>query len=420
MRTTAKQREQARIIRRAATALAARARAERGGELSLNQTAVLGRIVTQGPITPGEVADQLRMLPQSLTRTFAALEAAGYVRRMADPEDGRQSLLVVTAAGRIAINAEMVPRDRWLARAMAAVLTEDERESLTARGGADVPPGRVRLRRRDGRSMTSVVETAELQADAPDSVPLRRIAGLFAAYRWQVLALVGVSAAQALANVASPFLMREIIDRALPERSAVLVSWFAGGMLVAAAVAAALGVTCTWLANLIGQQVMHDLRVGVYTHLQRMSLRFFTRARAGELQSRIANDVGGVDNVVSSTASSIVQNVFAAVTVGVAALIMEWKLALICLLVVPAFLLFSLRLGRKRRSLTRGRQKRLAGITGLVEESLSVAGVMLTKTLGSRARAHGAVHRRVAGARQQRTGHRRCRGDGCCRAGERR
>lgn len=228
----------------------------------------------------------------------------------------------------------------------------------------------------------TAIKPAELQSESADEVPLHRITGLFRPYRWQVLALVGVSAAQALANVASPFLLREIIDRALPERSAALVSWLAAGMLVSAAVAAGLGVTCTWLANLIGQQVMHDLRVGVYTHLQRMSLRFFTRARAGELQSRIANDVGGVDNVVSSTASSIVQNVFAAVTVGVAALIMEWKLALICLLVIPAFLLFSLRLGRKRRGLARGRQKRLAGITGLVEESLSVAGVMLTKTLG--------------------------------------
>jgi ATP-binding cassette subfamily B protein len=230
--------------------------------------------------------------------------------------------------------------------------------------------------------MTAVLKRAELQAESDDDVPLRRIAGLFRAYRWQVVGLIGVSAAQALANVASPFLLRAIIDRALPERSAVLVSWLAGGMLVCAALAAALGVACTWLANLIGQHVMHDLRVGVYTHLQRMSLRFFTRARAGELQSRIANDVGGVDNVVSSTASSIVQNVFAAATVGVAALIMEWKLALVCLLVIPAFLVFSLRLGRKRRGLARGRQRRLAGITGLVEESLSVAGVMLTKTLG--------------------------------------
>jgi DNA-binding MarR family transcriptional regulator len=130
MRTTALQRDRARVIRRAATALAARARVERGGELSLNQTAVLGRIVTQGPITPGEVAEQLRMLPQSLTRTFAALEASGYVRRMADPADGRQALLVATSAGRSAINAEMAPRDRWLARAMAAVLSEAERDVL--------------------------------------------------------------------------------------------------------------------------------------------------------------------------------------------------------------------------------------------------------------------------------------------------
>jgi DNA-binding MarR family transcriptional regulator len=131
MRTTSEQRAQARTIRRAATALAARARVERGGELSLNQTAVLGRIVTHGPITPGEVAAQLRMLPQSLTRTFAALEAAGYVRRMADPADGRQALLLATQGGRAAISAEMAPRDRWLARAMSTALEPSERELLS-------------------------------------------------------------------------------------------------------------------------------------------------------------------------------------------------------------------------------------------------------------------------------------------------
>jgi ATP-binding cassette subfamily B protein len=127
---------------------------------------------------------------------------------------------------------------------------------------------------------------------------------------------------------------------------------------------------------------MHDLRVGVYEHLQRMSLRFFTQARAGELQSRIANDIGGVDNVVTNTASSTVQNAFAAIAVAIAALVMQWRLALVCLLVIPLFLLFSIRLGRRRRDIARGRQRRLAGITGLVEESLSVAGVLLTKTLG--------------------------------------
>lgn len=126
MRTTSAERERAATIRRAATALVSGARAERAGALSLGQTAVLGRVVTDGPITPGDVADQLRMLPQSLTRTFAALEAGGLVRRMRDPGDGRQSLLVATADGRSALRAEMAPRDRWLARAMAAVLSEEE------------------------------------------------------------------------------------------------------------------------------------------------------------------------------------------------------------------------------------------------------------------------------------------------------
>lgn len=130
MRTTSQQRSQAATIRRAATALAARARAERAGQLSLNQTAVLGRIVTHGPITPGEVAEQLRMLPQSLTRTFGALEDTGYVLRTADPGDKRHALLLATTAGRAAIKAEMTPRDRWLARAMSVVLTPDERAQL--------------------------------------------------------------------------------------------------------------------------------------------------------------------------------------------------------------------------------------------------------------------------------------------------
>jgi DNA-binding MarR family transcriptional regulator len=120
------------VVRRAATALAARARAERAGALSLNQVAVLGRVATHGPITPGEVAAQLRMMPQSLTRTFAALEGMAYLHRMADPDDGRQSLLAVTGEGRAALRAEMAPRDRWVARAMDAVLSDEEREVLLA------------------------------------------------------------------------------------------------------------------------------------------------------------------------------------------------------------------------------------------------------------------------------------------------
>ncbi len=93
---------------------------------------MLGRVIKDGPVTPGEVALRLGMLPQSLTRTFAALEAAGYVARMPDPGDGRQSLLAVTPEGRAAMRAEMAPRDRWVARAMDAALTSDERAALVA------------------------------------------------------------------------------------------------------------------------------------------------------------------------------------------------------------------------------------------------------------------------------------------------
>jgi ATP-binding cassette, subfamily B, bacterial len=239
--------------------------------------------------------------------------------------------------------------------------------------------------------MTTTAKLAE-DTETADSTPWRRVAGLFAPYRWSVAALLLVSLGQGISSVISPFLLREIIDRALPERSATLVSWFAAGMIAAAAVTAILGVLSTWLANLIGQQVMHDLRMQVFEHLQRMSLHFFTRTRAGELQSRIANDVGGVDNVITNTASGTVQNAFAALAVAVAALIMDWQLALICLLVVPLFLLLALRLGRKRRSIARGRQRRLAGITALVEESLSVAGVLLSKTMGGQ----GELARRFA------------------------
>ena len=232
--------------------------------------------------------------------------------------------------------------------------------------------------------MTAATEArpAELAAETADGMPVRRVARLFAPYRRLVAALVLVALLQGVTGVASPFLLREMIDRALPERSAALVSWLAVGMIVASAASAALGVAATWLSNLIGQRVMHDLRVSVYEHLQRMSLRFFTRTRAGELQSRIANDIGGVDNIVTNTASSTVQNVIAAVAVAVAALVMQWKLGLACLIVVPIFLIFSMRLGRRRRTIARGRQRQLAGITALVEESLSVAGVLLTKTLG--------------------------------------
>ncbi|HEX4721379.1 MAG TPA: ABC transporter ATP-binding protein [Pseudonocardiaceae bacterium] len=232
--------------------------------------------------------------------------------------------------------------------------------------------------------MTTAVapKPARLDSDTDEHVPLRRIAGLFVPYKWQMLLLALVVITQAALGVSSPFFLRGILDDAIPERNTVLLTWLALGMISTSAGSGALGVGSTWLSNVIGQRIMHDVRVGVYGHLQRMSLAFFTRTRTGELQSRIANDIGGINNIITDTAASIVQSATTVIAVAVALLLLDWQLAILGLIVVPLFLLFTMRIGRKRRTLARGRQRRLATMTSLVEESLSVAGVLLAKTMG--------------------------------------
>ena len=144
----------------------------------------------------------------------------------------------------------------------------------------------------------------------------------------------------------------------------------------------ALGVAQTWLSNLVGQRVMHDLRAAVYRHLQRLSLAFFTRTRTGEVQSRIANDIGGVQNVVTSTATSIVSSVTTVLATVVAMFLLDWRLAAFSLALLPFFIWLTRRVGRERKRITAERQGRLADMSSLVEESLSVSGILLGKTMG--------------------------------------
>src|SRR5207253_4403648 len=114
-------------------------------------------------------------------------------------------------------------------------------------------------------------------------------------------------------------------------------------------VSGVIGIGQTYLANLIGQRVMQDFRNGLYSHLQNMSLRFFTATRTGEIQSRLANDVGGVQSVVTDTASSILSNVVILISTLVAMLILSWQLTVLSLAVTPVFLYFTARVGRARR-----------------------------------------------------------------------
>ena len=213
-------------------------------------------------------------------------------------------------------------------------------------------------------------------------MPLGRIARLFLPYRRRLAALLLLIGVSAGVGVVSPFLLRAVLDRAIPERDTILLSLLVLGMIASSVLSGAIGVLQTWLSNSVGQRVMHDLRSAVYSHLQRMSLAFFTRTHTGEVQSRIANDIGGIDNVVTSTATSIMSNITTVLATLVAMVALNWLLAVFSLCLLPFFLWLTRRVGEERKRIASVRQGRLADMSTLVEESLSVSGILLGKTMG--------------------------------------
>ncbi len=223
--------------------------------------------------------------------------------------------------------------------------------------------------------------------EAPEPPPaaptdLRRIGRLFGSYRLRLGAVLGLILASAGLGLVSPFLLRAVLDQAIPRRDTGLLTVLVVGMIVVSVATGVLGVGQTWLSNLVGQRVMHDLRAQVYRHLQRLSLAFFTRTRTGEVQSRIANDIGGVQNVVTTTATSFVSNVTTVIAVTVAMFALDWRLAAFSLALLPFFIWLTRRVGEERKRITSVRQGRMADMSSLVEESLSVSGILLGKTMG--------------------------------------
>ncbi len=210
----------------------------------------------------------------------------------------------------------------------------------------------------------------------------RRIAALFRPYKRRLSAVLGLIALSAGLGMVTPFLLRDIIDTAIPDNDTTLLAWLVGAMVAISIATGVIGVGQTWLSNLVGQRVMHDLRSAVYRHLQRLSLAFFTRTRTGEVQSRIANDIGGVQNVVTSTATSIVSNATTVLATIVAMVLMDWRLAVFSLALLPFFVWLTRRVGNERKRITSKKQGRLADMSALVEESLSVSGILLGKTMG--------------------------------------
>jgi len=233
-----------------------------------------------------------------------------------------------------------------------------------------------------GRNHGPRTVTAEQKAQARD-VSLRRIGQLFTPYRWQLAIVTAIIAASSIVGLASPFLLRAVIDNALPDRNLRLLVWLVLGMVGVAAITSIFGVIQTWISTKVGQQVMHTLRTGVFGHLQRQSIAFFTRTRTGEVQSRIQNDIGGMESVVTSTATSIASNLTTVVASAVAMVALSWRLSLISLVVMPPAVYLTRKVAGMRRAITAQQQRELADLNVTIEEGLSVNGVQLAKTMGT-------------------------------------
>jgi ATP-binding cassette, subfamily B, bacterial len=219
---------------------------------------------------------------------------------------------------------------------------------------------------------------------------LRRIIRLFRPYRPRLGLVCGLIVVSAALGVVTPFLLRAVLDTAIQvdpqtDQASVelgLLTALVAGMVAIPIVTGVLGVWQTLLSNLVGQAVMHDLRTAVYRHLQRLSLAFFTRTRTGEVQSRIANDIGGIENVVTTTATSVLGNVTTVIATIIAMVLLDWRLAAFALALLPLFVWLTKRVGDQRKKVTAERQVSLADVSSIVQESLSVSGILLGKTMG--------------------------------------
>jgi ATP-binding cassette subfamily B protein len=230
---------------------------------------------------------------------------------------------------------------------------------------------------------------ASVESALRDRALLRRIAGLFRPYRhelWVIAALIVVTSGL---GVVSPLILKVVFDQALFVKGGPrlgLLYWLLALMVAAPVVSALVGIWQSYLTNAVGQRVLRDLRTQLYTHLQTLSLRFFTATRTGDIQSRLANDVGGLQSVITDTASTILSNTVTLISTLVALVVLSWQLALLSLALTPLFAWLTGRVGRTRRRLSAQTQGALSDMSALTEETLSVSGALLSKLFSGQQR----------------------------------
>jgi ATP-binding cassette subfamily B protein len=245
-----------------------------------------------------------------------------------------------------------------------------------------------------------------------DRATFRRVVPLFRPYRLQVAAVVALIVVTSTIGIINPLLIQKVFNDALfvqggPDVQLLVV--LVSIMAVIPIVNGAIGILQTYETTRVGQLVMRDLRDRLYTHLQTLPLAFFTGTKTGEIQSRLANDVGGVQSVVTTTASTILANVVIFISTIVAMVILSWQLTIVAVITVPAFFWLTKMVGERRRQVARSTQESLASMSALSEETLSVSGVLLAKVFGNQARDTARYHdenERLAGleVRQQMIG----------------
>ena len=224
----------------------------------------------------------------------------------------------------------------------------------------------------------------------------RRVIPLFRPYRLRVAFVVGLIVVTSTVGIVNPLLIQAVFNKALfvpggPKLDLLYV--LVAIMAAVPIVNGAIGILQTYETTRVGQHVMRDLRDRLYSHLETLSLAFFTNTKTGEIQSRLANDVGGVQTVVTTTASTILANVVTFVSSIVAMVILSWQLTIVSVFTVPAFFWLTKTVGQRRRRVSRSTQESLAAMSALTEETLSVSGVLLAKVFGNQARDIGRYRR---------------------------
>ncbi len=222
-----------------------------------------------------------------------------------------------------------------------------------------------------------------MKEPSSDRTIVRRILGLFRPHRRQViLTMLAVIVGTGM-GIVPPFLYQIIIDELVGQKRLDVVGLYSGLTLLAVLGGAGFTLLYGYMSVVIGQKIMCDMRDNLYTHLQSMSLKFFTNARTGDIQTRLISDVGGVQNVVSNTITDQLSNIAIVVSTVVAMAIMDWRLCLLSIGMVPFFAWVGKGVGEYARNVRKGTQEQTSEINSMMQETLSVSGILLSKTAGN-------------------------------------